>query len=67
MFSAFVAATFYHLFTSTDLSDGVVEAPKKAHVLVTFFFIAYHFYSAYYTLPAAKPYAPKASTNKKKK
>ena len=41
MITALVAATFYHLFLSTSLSDGVVSADKKAHLMVAEFFIVY--------------------------
>ena len=41
MWSAFVAATCYHIFVSTSLSDGIPDAAKKAQVLVACFFILY--------------------------
>ena len=41
MTTAFVAATAYHLFVSTSLSDGVEDAAKKAQVAVACFFIGY--------------------------
>ena len=41
MLSALIAATFYHLFVSTSISDDVIDAHKKAHVMVAKFFIAY--------------------------
>jgi len=41
MLSALIAAAFYHLFVSTSISDDVIDAPKKAQVLVAKFFIAY--------------------------
>lgn len=44
MISALVGATFYHLFLSTSLSDGVVSADKKAHLLVAEFFVVYALY-----------------------
>eukprot|EP00525_Craspedostauros_australis_P000756 CAMPEP_0198111420 /NCGR_PEP_ID=MMETSP1442-20131203/3375_1 /TAXON_ID= /ORGANISM="Craspedostauros australis, Strain CCMP3328" /LENGTH=327 /DNA_ID=CAMNT_0043767837 /DNA_START=228 /DNA_END=1211 /DNA_ORIENTATION=+ len=44
MFSAFVAATFYHLFMNTSLSEGVVDAQKKAHVTVAAWFFFYSMY-----------------------
>lgn len=68
MLSAFLGATFFHLFVSTSLSDGVVEAPKKAQVIVACFFIAYNLYT---TFPPGtgqgtkKKTAVKASTPKK--
>lgn len=39
MLSALVAATCLHLFLSTPLSEGVIDAKKKAHVHVVIFFI----------------------------
>lgn len=50
MVSAAVAATFYHLFLSTSLSDGIKDADKKAHVMVAVFFIAYNLSTAFPTL-----------------
>jgi hypothetical protein len=41
MMTALVAATFYHLFVSTSLSAGVVNADKKAALLVAEFFVGY--------------------------
>lgn len=41
MMTALVGAAFYHLFVSTSLSDGVVSADKKAHLLVAEFFVVY--------------------------
>jgi len=42
MVSAFIAATFFHLFLHTSLSDGIVNAKEKAHICVTTFFIIYN-------------------------
>jgi hypothetical protein len=42
MFSAFIAATFYHLFTA--LATDVIDASKKAKVIVAAWFILYAFY-----------------------
>jgi hypothetical protein len=42
MFSAFIAATFYHLFT--QFATDVIDAPKKAKVIVAAWFIMYGFY-----------------------
>ena len=64
--SAFVAAAFYHLFTATSMSEGVVDAPKKAHVIVTFFFVAYNLYSSFFAAPAVET-KKKVSDSKKKK
>ena len=46
MRSAFIAATFYHLFLNTDLSYGVVDAKNKAHVIVATWFILHGWYQA---------------------
>jgi hypothetical protein len=58
MFSAFIAATFYHLFLNTSLSAGVLDAPKKAHVIVALWFILYGLYSAGIFTAPAKELAP---------
>lgn len=51
MFSAFIAAAFYHLFT--QLATDVVDAPKKAKVIVAAWFILYAFYkNGYFAMPA---------------
>jgi hypothetical protein len=44
MQSAVIAATFYHLFNNTSLSDGTIDASKKSHLLIALFFIAYNLY-----------------------
>lgn len=48
MVSALAGATFYHLFTRTSLSEGVVEPALKAHVLVAYFFIAHNIYTTFF-------------------
>ena len=40
MLTAFVAATCFHLFLNTSLSEGVEDAAKKAQVTMACFFIA---------------------------
>lgn len=50
MLSAAIAATFYHLFMSTSLSAGIIDADKKAQVLIAIFFIAYNLSTAFPTL-----------------
>ena len=62
MLSAMIAATFYHLFTSTSLSSGIKKADEKAHVLVAIFFIAYNLSGAF---PTLKPPPTPAGDNKK--
>ena len=44
MFSAFVGATFYHLFT--NLATEVIDVEKKAKVIVALFFIIYGMHQA---------------------
>ncbi|KAL7476031.1 hypothetical protein ACHAW6_001922 [Cyclotella cf. meneghiniana] len=39
MITAFIGATFVHLFLSTTLSEGVVNAISKAHLHLSLFFI----------------------------
>lgn len=39
MATAFVGSAFFHIFTSTRLSDDVIDARKKAHVHLTAFFL----------------------------
>ncbi len=62
MISACIASIFYHLFVNTSLSNGVVNAPKKGHVLVTTFFIVYGLYVG---LSPKIGIAAKPSTKKK--
>lgn len=64
MYSALIAATFFHLFLHTSLSEGVVNAADKARVLIVVFFIALNLSSAF---PSAKAAATAtASPNGKK-
>jgi hypothetical protein len=42
MFSAFCAATFFHLFTT--LATDVIDVQKKGKVMVALFFITYGMY-----------------------
>jgi hypothetical protein len=58
MMSALVGATFYHLFVHTSLSDGCLEASKKAQVIIACFFIAYNMY--YTFTPVAEAAAKEA-------
>lgn len=51
MLSALIAAAFFHLFMSTSISDGIVDAKKKAHLLVAIFFVI-HGYSQAFTFPS---------------
>ena len=45
MLSAFIAASCFHMFMSTSISDGIVEAKAQGQIAMAFFFIAYAFYS----------------------
>ena len=63
MYSALIAAAFFHLFLHTSLSDGVVNAADKARVLIVVFFIALNLSSAF---PTSKP-APTTRNGKKKR
>jgi hypothetical protein len=44
MLSAFLGATCLHLFLSTSLSEGVIDASEKGHVVLAVFFIVYNLY-----------------------
>lgn len=62
MLSAFIAATFYHLFLNTSLSAGVFKAEEKAHILIAVFFIAYNL-SATFADGASHPTLPSEGKN----
>ena len=47
MATALFAATGYHLFLSTSLSDGCIDAAEKAQFHVAFFFISVGIVTAY--------------------
>jgi len=49
MLSAFLGATFYHLFLHTSISEGMINAPAKGHLLVTIYFILDHWNYAFAT------------------
>jgi len=56
MFSAFVGATFFHLFTHFASDSVVVDAPKKGKVLVALWFITYAFHkNGIFSAPKAAP------------
>jgi hypothetical protein len=62
MFSALVGATFVHFFT--NMATDVVDAQKKAHVILAVWFVLYGLYSnGIFTKSAA----PKATSSKAKK
>jgi hypothetical protein len=56
MLSAFIGATALHLFLSTSLSEGVIDAKSKARVCLAVYFIVYNLY---YTFGGATSSAPK--------
>lgn len=47
MLSALIAATCLHFFMGTGLSDGVIDAKKKAQVIMAVYFIVYNLYSTF--------------------
>ncbi len=63
MISACIASVFYHLFVNTSLSKGIVNAPKKAHVAVTTFFIVYGLYAGLSRKTQVAPPTPKTKKN----
>ena len=63
MLTALVAATFYHFFMHTWMSDGVIEAHKKAQLLVAVFFISHNLYTTF----GAKLLASPSKSEKTKK
>jgi hypothetical protein len=64
MFSALVGATFVHLFT--NMATDVVDAQKKAHVILAVWFVLYGFYSnGLFTKSAAPKTSSKAKKSKK--
>ena len=62
MTTALIAATFYNFFKFTSLSDGVVDAHKKAQLLVAVFFISHNLYTTF----GAKLLKPVKTTKAKK-
>lgn len=66
MLSALIGATCVHLFLSTSLSDGVIDAKKKAQVGLAVFFIGYNLYSTFGSQLFA-PAAKESSSSVKKK
>lgn len=67
MISAFIGATFYHLFTMTALSEGVMDASKKAHIIVAVFFIVHHLHVAGLFDIVVKTLSPEKPTEKETK
>jgi hypothetical protein len=67
MISALIGATFYHLFTSTNLSDGVVDASKKAQVVMACFFITYNLYYTFTPVAPKEASGPAAANGDSKK
>lgn len=47
MMTALVAAAFYNFFIFSSLSDGVIDAHKKAQFLVAVFFITRNLFSTF--------------------
>lgn len=71
MLSAFIAATFYHLFTNTSLSEGVIKAEQKAQVLIAIFFITHNLATTFAgrasPVNISKPVPPSAGKKESKK
>ena len=67
MLSAFIGATFFHLFTS--LATDVMYAEKKAKVIVALFFITYGMYTngVFKSMAPAKKEEAKVAKAKKTK
>jgi len=49
MYSALIAATCFHFFMHTSLSDGVIEPVKKAQLVIAVSFIIHNIYTTYFT------------------
>jgi len=47
MLSAWIGATYLHLFLNTSMSEGVVDATKKAKVCMAAFFILFNLYDTF--------------------
>ena len=66
MYTALTAAACLHLFLSTSLSEGVVDAGKKAQLMMAVYFIASNINTAF---PKALPFKvvvnPEGSSSKK--
>ena len=67
MFTALVAATFYHLFLNSPFSADVLYADKKAHLLVAKFFVAHGLYKGldWWALGGDKAATSKTASAKK--
>ena len=48
MFSAFIAATCFHLFYATSLSEGVIDKHPKGQLVMALFFISGNIYETYF-------------------
>lgn len=67
MTTALVAATFYHFFKNTSMSEGVLEPHKKAQVLVAVFFITHNLYATFGSKLFGSAAAKKVKSEKPKK
>ncbi|KAL7581326.1 hypothetical protein ACA910_006086 [Epithemia clementina (nom. ined.)] len=65
MFTALCAATCFHLFINTSLSDGVAKAADKAQLIMAFYFILHNVYTTFLASEASP--APTKVTAAKKK
>ena len=64
MFTALCAATCFHLFMHTSLSQGVEQAAYKAQLVMAFYFILHNLYTTFF-VGAAKPAPAKVAPAKK--
>ena len=54
MVSAFIGATYMHLFLNSSYGEGVQDAEKKAKVCMAAFFIVYRMYDEFVTNAPSK-------------
>lgn len=64
MATALIAATFLTFFLNTSLSEGVIDAKKKAHFTVALFFVSY---GLYLDAGLSRFFKPRFSTSSAKK
>mmetsp|Transcript_86 Transcript_86/g.197 ORF Transcript_86/g.197 Transcript_86/m.197 type:complete len:131 (+) Transcript_86:30-422(+) len=64
MLTALIAAAFYHIFMSTSLSYGVIDASKKAHLVVAVFFVVHGFAQAFIPQVLSAPTVTVSSAKK---
>ncbi len=65
--TAFVGALCFHFFLKTSLSEGCIDAKKKAHFFMVLYFIAAALVGAFGLSAKKKPAEPKAESKAKPK